>query len=164
MKLNRPLIVAAYAVAALMIVVPIVEVVLSVWPLRFGQTSWRFGTVGLLSQAALTPVLGAVVLFAAALALEHRRTLTVASILAIIVGIIMLALVPLFALDAIQMRAQVQSTAHRAFDLSSLLATIKLTCIFLIFLLLGIGGWKVRRQMSRRSRSAVPDAPLLAHK
>jgi hypothetical protein len=152
MKFNRPLLAAAYLVAALMIVMPMLEVGLSVWPVRAGQTSWRFGTVGLLSQAVMTPLLGILLLTGLALALGQRRLLLVTSILTAVLGLKLLAIVPLFALDAIQMRVQVRPDAHRAFDLSALLAAIKLMAVLVVSILVAVGTWKARKQLRR----AVP--------
>ncbi|HET9438710.1 MAG TPA: hypothetical protein VFO52_00980 [Longimicrobiales bacterium] len=164
MKFNRPLITVVYTVAALMIVVPLLEVVLSVWPLRYGQTSWRFGSIGLMSQALMTPLLGMVLLVGTAVALGHRRTLLAISVFTLLIALILLVIVPTFALDAIQMRAQVRPTAHRAFDFSALLASIKLSLTLAITLLVAVGAWKAQRQMVRRTPGGEPDMPLLAHK
>lgn len=162
MKLNRQLTVVAYLVAALMLIIPVLEVVLSVWPLRVGETSWRFGTVGLLSQALLTPLLGALVLVLLAVTLGHRRTLATVSVVAALLALALLVVIPIFGLDAIQMRTRVRTDAHRAFDLSSVLATIKLTAAFVVSLLLAIGSWKMRKAVMRRAPSAGAEAPLLA--
>lgn len=164
MKFNRPLITVVYTVAALMIVVPLLEVVLSVWPLRYGQTSWRFGSIGLMSQALMTPLLGMVLLVGTAVALGHRRTLLAISVFTLLIALILLVIVPTFALDAIQMRAQVRPTAHRAFDFSALLASIKLSLTLAITLLVAVGAWKAQRQMARRTPGSEADMPLLAHK
>ncbi len=161
MKLNRQLTAVAYLVAALMLVIPVLEVTLSVWPLRMGETSWRFGTVGLLSQALMTPLLGALVLMLVAVTLGHRKTIATVSGIAALLALALVVVIPIFALDAIQMRTQVRTDAHRAFDLSSLLAAIKLSAAFVIALLLAIGSWKHRKTM-RRAPSAGAEAPLLA--
>ena len=162
MKLNRQLTAVAYLVAALMLVMPMLEVVLSVWPLRMGETSWRFGTVGLLSQALMTPLLGALVLVIVAVTLNHRKTLATASGVALLLTLALLVVIPIFALDAIQMRTQVRTDAHRAFDLSSLLAAITLSAAFVSTLLLAIGSWKMGKSLKRRAPAAEAEAPLLA--
>jgi hypothetical protein len=161
MKLNRPLITAAYLVAVLLILVPLIEVMLSVWPLRFGQTAWRFGPLGLLSQAATTPMVGAVLLFAIAFALNHRRTLMTSAVIAGIIALVMVVSIPLFALDAVQMRSRVSGPATRSFDISAMLATIKLSGLFLLMLLLSWGGLKSVRNQARRSNATVSE-PLIA--
>ncbi|HEY0674258.1 MAG TPA: hypothetical protein VGD27_18435 [Longimicrobiales bacterium] len=164
MKFNRPLITVVYAVAALMIVLPLLEVVLSVWPLRYGQTSWRFGSIGLMSQAIMTPLLGMTLLVGTAVALDHRRTLLAISGFALLITLLLLVIVPTFALDAVQMRAQVRPTAHRAFDFSALLAAIKLFFTLVIALLVALGAWRAQKQMARRTPGSEAGLPLLARK
>jgi hypothetical protein len=150
MKLNRPLVAAAYLVAVLLVLVPLIEVTLSVWPLRFGQTAWRFGTLGLLSQAATTPMVGAVMLFALAFALGHRKTMMAGAVITAFISLALLVAVPAFALDAVQMRSQVGAAARRTFDISGMLATIKLAGLFLVSLLLTIGAFKAIRTRARQ--------------
>ena len=161
MKLNRPLVSAAYVVALLMIVLPLIEVMLSVWPLRFGQTAWRFGTVGLLSQAATTPLVGAILFFATAFFLGHRKTVLGAGVVTGILSVVLLGAIPLFALDAIQMRSQVQANTLRAFDISAMLATIKLAGLFVVAALLTAGAFKTARNNVKGRPVADPE-PLLA--
>ena len=158
MKLNRALTAAAYLVALTLIILPLVEVTMSVWPLRFGETAWRYGTFGLLSQAATTPIVGAIMLFATAYALGHRRTLLFSGIMAAVVALALLIGLPVFALDAVQMRTQVRAQTMRAFDLSSVLATIKLSILFAVFLLLAVGSIKATRG---RRPERVREEPLI---
>jgi hypothetical protein len=161
MKLNRPLIAAAYLVALLMVLLPMIEILLSVWPLRFNQTAWRFGTVGLFSQAAMTPLVGAILLFATAFFLGHRKSLLAAGVVTGIIAVVLLATIPLFGLDAVQMRSQVRAETTRAFDISAMLAAIKLFGLFVVSALLTVGAIKAAR--NNAPRRAVPDnEPLLA--
>jgi hypothetical protein len=152
MKSNRPLIAAVYVLAALMLVLPLLEVTLSVWPLRFGQTSWRFGTLGLVSQALVTPLLGGLLLILAGLQLGHRRTVRVLAVTALLATVLLVMAVPLFVLDAVQMRGEVRPEAQRAFDLSSMLATIKLLATLVVTGLTGVGGWRITRQKVQAPR------------
>ena len=164
MKLNRPLIAAAYLVAVLLVVVPLIEVTLSVWPLRFGQTAWRFGTLGLISQAATTPMVGAVLLFALAFLLDHRKTIAVGAVLTALISFALIVAIPMFALDAVQMRSQVGAAAQRTFDISGLLATIKLCGLFLVTLLLSIGAFKAVRNKARRPNAPSSEALIGANR
>jgi hypothetical protein len=161
MKFNRPLMAALYAVAALMIIVPLLEVVLSVWPLRLNQTSWRFGTFGLLSQTIMTPLLGLLLLVIATVLIGYWRALQAIAVLAALAALFLLIGLPLFALDAVQMRAQVRPQAMRAYDLSATMAALKLTATFFIAVFIALGSWKAARE--NRRRSPQTGAPLLAH-
>jgi hypothetical protein len=154
MKLNAPLIAAAYLVAALLILVPLIEVTLSIWPLRFGQTAWRFGTLGLLSQAATTPMVGAVLLFATAFLLGHRKALIAGAFAAALISIALMVMIPMFGLDAVQMRSTVSGPATRTFDISGVLATVKLTGLLIVSILLTVGAVKAVRNKTKRSTPA----------
>jgi len=157
-KFNRPVTAAVYALGMLMIVIPFTEVLLSVLPLRPGATSWRFGTTGVLSQAFMTPLLGATVIVVVAATLGHRRTLLTVSIVSALVAVITLAATGLFALDIIEMRSQVREEVKRAFDFSSILAVIKLIVATVVLSLLSSGARRTTRELrsSPRSRSASP--------
>ncbi len=161
MKLNRPLIAAVYAVAAFMILVPLIEVTLSVWPLRFNQTAWRFGTFGLISQSIMTPLLGIVLLVASAVLLDHRRTLHMSAVFVSLIALLLVAGLPLFALDAIQMRVQVRAEALRAFHFSSTMAAVKMTAALMVVVLLAIGAWKAARSSTKRAPAREQDTPPL---
>jgi hypothetical protein len=161
MRLNRPLIAAAYAVALLMILLPLIEVVLSVWPMRFGQTAWRFGTLGLLSQGATTPLVGLIVLVTTAFLLGHRKTLLFTGVFAALAALLLIVAIPLFGLDAVQMRSQVRAQASRAFDISSMLATVKLAGLTVVLLLISVGAIKAARDKTRRNVTPETE-PFLA--
>jgi hypothetical protein len=151
-KQNRQLKAATYLVVFLLIVVPLLEVVLSVWPLRWGQTNWRFGTVGVLSQALITPLLGVVLVVAAAYYLEQRRLLNTISLLAGLAGLFLLVALVLFPLDALEMRARVRPESKSAFDASSALALFKLSSILVVCVLLAIGCRKAARGLAKQPR------------
>ena len=114
----------------------------------------------LLTQAGrdALPIVSAIMLFATAYALGHRRTLLFSGIMAAVVALALVIGLPVFALDAVQMRTQVRAQTMRAFDLSSVLATIKLSILFAVFLLLAIGSIKATRG---RRPERVREEPLI---
>jgi hypothetical protein len=78
-----------------------------------------------------------------------------------IIAVVLLATIPLFGLDAVQMRSQVRAETTRAFDISAMLAAIKLFGLFVVSALLTVGAIKAAR--NNAPRRAVPDnEPLLA--
>jgi len=161
MKFNKPLIAAAYLTAAIMIVMPLLEVVLSIAPFRLGVTAWRFGALGVVSQAYLTPLLGAVVVIYTAVLLGHSRTARIGGAVVLLLAVLLLLAVPFFALDTIQMRVSVRREALRAFDRSALIAALKLFAAGVAGVVLGIGAWKASRRSSGATRAHVIDGPLV---
>lgn len=152
--------VAAYLVAAGLIVVPLAETFLSVWPLHPGTVSWRFGAAGLLSRGLLTSLLGFMLAVGLAAFLGHRRTLR---LLAALSGFGFLLLVPavmLLALDAMQLKHSVRPQVSTGYDLAAIGAIMKMFLACVVTALVAIGGWK----MSRRAKRAPAAAPPLAYR
>lgn len=157
MKLNRLIVVVLYAMAILMMVMPLGETLLSVWPVRAGDTAWRFGAAGLFSRALMTPLLGLVLLGILGYLLAHRRAVLATSVLAAVGALILLLAEGLFLLDAVQMRAQVRTEARLAFDLASTLAFVKIGTSMVLTALLAVGAWKMARQAGARPRATRSD-------
>lgn len=94
-----------YFVAALLIVIPLLDFIPNVWPPHFGEVSWRYGTVGLFANYTMTPVLGFVVLAVTAAGMNHQLLLRVSGWLLIVIAVLLLVVTLLFVLDAFQVRA-----------------------------------------------------------
>jgi hypothetical protein len=94
-----------YAIAFLLVALPLIEFTLTVWPLRPTLVLWRFGTLGLLTQAMMLPTLGMFVALVVAKHLEQRRVQFTLAGLAALVCVVQLAGLGLFLLDSLQARA-----------------------------------------------------------
>lgn len=161
MKLNRSVVFVLYAMTALMIVMPLGETLLSVWPVRLSEPAWRFGAAGLFSRALMTPLLGLVLLAVLGFLLSHRRAVITTAVLAGIAAIVLLVAEGLFVLDALQMRVQVRDEARLAFDLASLLALLKIGLSMVITAVLAVGAWKTTRGGARPHASRADAAAAL---
>jgi hypothetical protein len=126
MKPNRAVIAGAYAVALLLVLVPLSEMTLRVWPLRMAEPSWRFGAVGLFSNALMTPLLGLTFAGMLAYIYGHRVTIRTLAVLLGVSGLVITGAIGMFILDALQMRASVVPEAKLAFDVASAQALMKL--------------------------------------
>jgi hypothetical protein len=140
---------AAYGVALLLILFPVVDSLLGVWPLNPGQVTWRFGALGLFSRAIMTPTLGILVALAAAVVLEHRWALRLVSVAAFLAAGLALAALGVFVLDASQTRSQVVADAQGAFTAASVVAILKYGLGAALLLLLAAGGWRASRETGR---------------
>lgn len=149
----RPLGWAAYGVAFLLVFVPLADSLLGVWPPRLGEVTWRFGAVGLVSRAIMTPLLGLLLALMTTVLMEHRRTARVVSVVSFAGAALVLAAVVIFALDALQTRAQIRADALTAFDTATIVAIIKYLLTSLVAVALGIGGWKASRRIPRRIKT-----------
>jgi hypothetical protein len=94
-----------YAIAFLLVALPLVEFTLTVWPLRPSLVLWRFGTFGLLTQAMMLPTLGVFVALVVAKHLAQRRAQLALVIVAALVCFVQLAGLGLFLLDSLQARS-----------------------------------------------------------
>lgn len=164
MKPNRALVIAAYVVAALLVVIPITDTMARVWPLRPGQTSWRFGAVGMASRALMTPLLGLLLATGVAWLRRHRLALRALAVLCVLGALAVGAATGVFVLDSMQMRDQVRAESLQAFDFSTVPALAKLIVGVPTLLTLGMGGWIEARKGkadddASRKRSAVVRPP-----
>ncbi|MGD2069367.1 MAG: hypothetical protein PVI57_11890, partial [Gemmatimonadota bacterium] len=113
----------------------------------------------LFSRALMTPLLGLGLALILAYVMEHRVFLRTLGTLSGLSTLILLAVVVLFALDTVQMRAQVRPEANLAFDVASVTAAVKMVLVALTTLAFAWGGWSAPRALDRaasqRKRSAA---------
>jgi hypothetical protein len=153
MKIHPLLTTSAYLVAITLILYPILDTVLAVWPLRPGETTWRFGVTGLLSRTLMTSSLGLLLTMVIALVAGHRMALRAAAVVSAVAAVTLLVLSGLFMLDALQTRANVNPQAKTAFDVASAVALIKTVLGAALAAGLAVGGW--RSQLVRGQASPV---------
>jgi len=139
---------AFYLVAALLVVTPVMDVLTNVWPLAFGDLRWRYGAVGLLSGFLLTTLLGMALAVLTAVALRHRRVLTVLFGLNVAAAVVLLATTVLFGLDVLQVRVTVPMESRGLFDVGAAKALLKHFTLVASFAALGVGA---RSSMLQRS-------------
>jgi len=75
----RPLALAGYPIALLLIASSVMDTLPKVLPADFGSRDWRYGALGLTFNSIVTPILGLVIAAAAALIARHRKVLLTVS-------------------------------------------------------------------------------------
>lgn len=110
---------ALYPVAFLLIVVPLADLSLRAFPAQWGSLQWRFGTVGLLLGNFGTILLGTGLVGLIAALCGHRGILRTLGYVTLAIGVLTLAMLALFMLDAVQMRQLANANFKRAILLSS---------------------------------------------
>ena len=124
--MNSRLAPCAYLVAFLLIAIPLFDASMSVAPWTLGSAQWRFGAVGLLSNALMIPAAGALIAVATAVTQDHVRTQRVFRVLCWM-GCALVALsIVLFALDALQTRAAIRPEMQLSYQVASITAAFKL--------------------------------------
>jgi hypothetical protein len=152
----------AYFMGLVLVLFPLAESVLVVLPVRAGEVSWRFGATGLLSRALITPLLGILLVLAAALLLDHRRVLRVIAIISAVGALVLAGLIALFVLDALQMRAQVPPEAKTSFDLATISSAVKQVVTVALLAVFARAGWKASRSVpGARATTGSRTADLL---
>jgi hypothetical protein len=142
---------AVYFATFLFIVLPAIDFVANVWPLRVGDASWRYGAAGFLSGYLLTPLLGLVLGFLVAALCRHRRALTVLSVVCGIGTVLLLVISLEFILDALQVRSGIAAADKGHFDVGAVKALLKYWAMVVALLWAGIVGWRIARD-ERRAR------------
>lgn len=123
-----------------MIVIPIVDTATSLFPWHLFDSRWRFGAVGMLSNALLIPTSGLLVAFVTALVLNHnpvRRTIGIFGFVA--AGLCVVAL-GMFALDSLQTRAVVRPEMRLSFNVAAITAALKTLLAGVTYLAFGWAG------------------------
>ncbi|MDH3497185.1 MAG: hypothetical protein OER21_10500 [Gemmatimonadota bacterium] len=147
-----------YLFALLLVVFPLGDLLVNVWPPRVGELQWRYGSIGLLSGFWLTPLFGVALGAICASVLEHRRVLRTLAVLSLIAVFVMSGLVVLFTLDWLQVRPTIPAEGKASMDVGSLKALVKHGVVAVLFVWFGVAGWQTSRPDGRSRR---PPAPLL---
>ena len=100
MNRYRYLALPAYLAAAALILIPFTDAALSLYPWRPGVAQWRFGAVGLMSNAFMIPTAGLLIMLTTALVLGHWRTLRVLGLVCGVAALFTGMSIGLFGLDA----------------------------------------------------------------
>lgn len=147
----------------LLVAIPLGDFLLNIWPLRWADEQWRYGSVGLFSGFLLTPLLAVLIAGAVAVLAGHRRMARTLGILNLVVAALLLLTLAGFALDVLQIRRAVPDVkdARWTFDVAAYKASAKylLSVIALGWLgraeLRAAGEMRLDRE-ARRADSAVP--------
>ena len=146
-----------YVVAALLVVFPIVDFVLSVPSAQLSNVQWRFAAAGLLSGYTLTPILGLSIAFVVAAFLKHYALQRLLVVLSLLLAAAFLALSAGFALDMLQLRQSIPDEGRAAFSSAWKRAGVKLVLTPLALAYLGL---RARRMIPAKSRHRTPPKPV----
>ncbi|HEX6560185.1 MAG TPA: hypothetical protein VF021_12000 [Longimicrobiales bacterium] len=152
MNRYRHLALPAYLVAAALVFIPIFDASMSVWPWRPGVEQWRFGALGLLSNAFMIPAAGLLIVLATALLLGHWRTLRAFGFVCAAGALLTMLFLVLFALDAVQTSASVGPEANASFVAASYTAAAKLLLAAVTLAGFAVAGLRTRIERPRDSR------------
>lgn len=147
-----------YPLGFLLMLVPMVDILLRVFPPQFGQLQWRFATVGLALGNVGTVLLGLGLIGLVAAICGHRVVLRVLGFVALVFAVVLLAVLVLFALDAVQIRQMAAANFKRQIVTSSLGAAFAGTMGMIALVVLGRGALAASRA-TRLPERRVKTAP-----
>lgn len=162
MRIHPLLLATAWLVAATLIFVPALETVATVWPLRMSDSNWRFGAAGLLSRGVPLLLVGVLLAVGLSLLSGSRRVLLTMSAATALAGALVLAGSALFVLDMMSARAAVNPDMRRVFDVTAVMALLKMGVAGLCLVGAGLGTWrsagKARERGGRRTGTLISTA------
>ena len=124
------------------LILPIVDLIAQIWPLRPATVVWRFGAVGLMSSAVGAPLVLLFLIFAIALAANDRKVMVFVGVVTAIFVLLLVSGMGAFALDALQMKRRVQEGAQPKFLLAAAQALMKLGLQSIASLVLAISAFR----------------------
>ena len=148
----------AYVIAGLLLFIPIIELVVGASPYRIHDPTWRIGLVSGAANASTTLLLALLVIYVVGvLAEDHPTTWLVAGASALMVLFCVVGS-GAFALDALQMRAQVRPGFESRYNLTTAWGLAKVLLAGLGALVLFISAYRsgrsLRRVVDRRGKKA----------
>ncbi len=139
----RPLLFAFYMVALAFVLPSLMEFALVTFPYRGSEASWRFGAAGLFyNSVAVSPIFGLAMAAVAAYLLDQRTMLRVLSVIAFVLGVLLIISFPFFILDFLQLRKQVNPAGKDGYDYVSLKAVLTGSIMALAALVVAVGAWR----------------------
>lgn len=160
----RPLAWCLHALGLLLCIAPLLDLAAGVGSINPGEVPWRFGALGLLSGALVLPMVGLGLLLTASVLLDQPGLTRVIGGLAALGLLVILAVIVIFALDALQVRAQIRQEAKRPFDLATVKALATYALESLVALTLAIQSFKLARSASAQKGARKAASPLVVPK
>jgi hypothetical protein len=145
-------------------VLPLIDLIMSVMPLRPSVVVWRFGAVGLFASAVGAPLLILFFIYALAVALGDRKAIVFCGSVAAVMSVLLVTGAGAFALDALQMKARVQPVAMQRFYMASMQALLKLGLQAIAALVLTVSAFRAAKviKATAKAERQNPSAMLLA--
>ena len=154
----RKLSAAAYATALIVLVLPLIDTIVGTLPAQPGGVEWRFGAMGIASRALVTPFIALLIALGFSVAAEQYRVTRLIGFLSLVMCIVLVAIMGLFALDSVQMRASVQPGMRSAFDVTVAISFVKYIVATIGAAVFGMAGLR----FSGKKAVATPRNPRTA--
>ncbi|HEY9228895.1 MAG TPA: hypothetical protein VIP11_19740 [Gemmatimonadaceae bacterium] len=155
MAQHRYLSAPTYLIAFSLFLIPPLESLITVFPFRLGDARWRFGAFGLLSSSLLLSLVGLLMAVFATAVFENPRFRRVLGAIAGLLAIAVAAAWIVFALDALQVRKDVNPAAAFAFKKASAIAASKALVAIVTLITLTAAAFRGPRAPAKTPRSGL---------
>jgi hypothetical protein len=148
----------AYAIACLLFLIPLIEIVVSASPFRIHDPNWRIALVSAGANASTTILLGLLLAYLVGAFTDDRLTVWVVAVVSTLMVLACVGGSGAFALDALQMRAQVRPGLEERYNLTSAWALGKIVLVGLGAAVLSVSAFRnarsARREYERRGKKS----------
>ena len=146
-------------VGAVCVIYPLADLLLNNWPVRAGEMAWRYQFVGMLSQSAITPLIGFAMMGLGATFGRMATTLRLLGWGAYAATLLIVLLTGAFLLDARELQAAVSAQERPVFRLASLRAVLKNLVTLSGFGFLGFAALRAANTTMERDRAISSNLP-----
>lgn len=145
----------SYIAAGSLIIFPIFDQLMQlVSTAKIHDPRWRFGAAGLLSNLLVLPVVGLMLMFIVATALEHRVFQRIVAVVSGLAALITLVATGLFLLDAVQVRSLMNPQMMSSWAVASGTAVIKLIVAVIATTWFAVAGLRNSKASKSTQRAA----------
>lgn len=147
-----------YLLAVLLVVGPVSQWIIIVWPMHVDVPQWRYVSIGLLEERLTLPVIGLFTAIVSASLLDHRAVHGALGGLSLLLAPTLAMLAVTISLDGLQLRHTVRTGQLGGFDLSLVRTVLVLLYAAIVAGMLGWASLKDRgkKESRRRESTLVP--------
>ncbi len=150
----------AYALATLLLVLPLADITLGFFPLQFDNLRWRVGVTGMTTGALLLPITGLFLALVTAHVQDHRRVQLVLTALTAIGALLLFAAAAMFALDTIQLRGDIPQAGRHLYDRAAGKGVLSQLLTAAVLLFVAISSFRAVQAAARLARERQPEVKV----
>lgn len=134
-----------YFAAFTLLTSSLADLIIKIWPIKVSELNWRVGAAGLVMDVLVASIVPLAVFFLAAFMNNDRKLLQVMRWVVLLIGVITIALLAMFALDAVQIRASLPQNVKGQFIKAALKASLQGVLSAAAFIWFGLTVGKVMK-------------------
>ena len=151
--------VPAYLIASMMLLIPLIEIAVNAWPVRIHDPGWRIGLIGLSAGVSTGTLLALLIIYFVGVFADERPAIWLVAFVSALMVPLFVGASGTFVLDALQMRAQVESGHQDRFNVQSGWILAKICLAALGAVVLSVSAFRTALSMRRTSNRRGMKAP-----